>query len=234
MSPLKTNTGNLIIIRLLQKHIIYLCGLILFTFLIFSFIPFQLKKYVDAKKSVKRLDENLNQLTIKRSTIIQYSKRNIDQQLSIINTLLPNTEDKFSIFNAIDNLQFVYGMLIERYSSPYAASGDKFITISVLAQAEESQFQDFLKNYYYLSGRYISIDAITYVPGSRSLSFTATFYTYNPQWSPNMQLSFQRKIVDDSQKIEQSLSARNPFFKKVELNEQDVSVEYTPKTNPFQ
>ncbi|OGK28581.1 hypothetical protein A3D06_01845 [Candidatus Roizmanbacteria bacterium RIFCSPHIGHO2_02_FULL_40_9] len=233
MSLLKKNTGNIFIIIMLQKHIVYIGGLLLFAFLIISFIPLQLKEYVEAQSNLKVLDDNLNQLTIKRSTIFQYNKHNIDDQLALINTILPTTEDKFTIFNAADNLQFVYGMFVDKYSSPYGSMPGAFVSVAVMAQADEVQFMDFLKNYHYLTGRFMTINNIIYIPSSKSLSFTAEFHIYKPNVSSETSISFKRKILEDVEMIRKTLSERNPFFMKASVKDDDVSTEYTTKTNPF-
>ncbi|OGK15593.1 hypothetical protein A3H80_03760 [Candidatus Roizmanbacteria bacterium RIFCSPLOWO2_02_FULL_37_19] len=226
--------GNRYLYRLIKRHVIYIIGFVLFSILASSFIPLQINKYGQLRKQSGLLDEELARLEQRRAVLTQYRNINIDELITLVNTIFPNTEDRFSIFGAMDNLEVITGVPITDYSSPFTGHAIDETVISAHGRANETAFMNFLKDYPYLSGRLITLDKINFNPKENLINFSIVFHTRDIPPSENLIPEYNATVVLQINALRDELEARNPAFAQNSREEEVIPINYSTKTNPFE
>ena len=219
--------------RLIKQHIAYYIALIFFAVLIFTFIPFQIKQYIDVRKELAKTNDKITELDKRRSVITRYPVEELEDLVLTLNSLYPSVEDRFSIFTALDNLQGVTGLDIVTYSSPFAGKSPTDISIAVKSNASMTEFRRFLSDHIYKSGRFMTIEKIVFDTRSESLNFTGKFYSKNVDIENQLATQYSSDAISRLQGIQRELESAGLVRKTIREEDVTIPIDYSTKQNPF-
>lgn len=219
--------------RLLFQHIGYLIALTFFILLAVIFIPLQIRDYQTVRAELQTLNTTIQELSNRRGVIQEYPQEKLDDLVSLLNTIYPSQEDKFSIFTALDALGSVTGMNIITYSSPFAGKSLHEVVISVRARASESAFRLFLRNHVFRSGRFMTIDKVIYDVESGTVDFTAKFHSSPVEIGSQTASQYSPEGISRLREIQKEVESVG-FIRKTVESDEPISTDYSTKENPFE
>src|SRR3990167_506243 len=220
--------------RIIMRHVLYIVALIIFISLALSYIPYQINQYAKLRRESGVLDEELVILEKRNDAISKYNAVDVDELIVFLNDLFPSIEDRFSIFSAVDNLEIVTETPIVSYSSPFEGKVEEGVKLSIQALADESRLPIFLRDYPYLSGRLITLERFNFDPVSDILDVTAAFHSKDIPVGATVIPEYNDALMKRIIAIKQQLEERNPSFRKTNVHEETIPVDYSPKQNPFE
>ncbi len=170
-----------------------------------------------------------------RFDTLKYNKSLTEDQIKEYNKLLaslvPETEDFFSIIYAIEEVSKSSQFNITDYTIDVGKSNAERLTLSVEGKGDTNSFLAFLKDYQFAGGRLITIDKIQYggltVGNTRiALNFYSKRFAFNETVQvPQLSIEEIAKLEAIRQKVKLQFSS---------TGYQSVSTEYELKKNPFE
>ncbi len=230
---MKIGGSDLFMMRLIRENGTYLVGfVILVVALIFS-IGFFSVQYRQSQDKISQSKQELNTLKDKVNYIryrneIVTAGVDIDSMNQLFNSLVPESEDFFSIALALEKLSSQTNFIITSYTINIKDSTQGKLSLTIRGQGDADSFLEFLKDYNFAGARLITIDKISFnqqlLTGTELL---ANFYSKKT----NLDQSIQSKPLTpaDKQLID---SIRNKVV--VDFTQSTaVGTDYPTKSNPF-
>lgn len=129
---------------------------------------------------IKSAKSEIEGLLAKRATlrtVVGESTENLDQDLRLMTTLIPDSEDYFSIINALETLSGQTGFRVVSYTINLLASTSNRLSLTVTGTGDSTAFLNFLNNYQINGGRLITAEHIGIEPSETgSLRLDLNFY----------------------------------------------------------
>lgn len=185
---------------------------------------------IDAQMKTTQVQIDL--LTAKRvtlRTVVGESSENLDQDLQLMTTLIPDSEDYFSIITALETLSQRTNFRIDSYTINLIASTSTRLSLSVTGTGDSDAFLSFLDNYQINGGRLITAEHIAIDPSETgSLRLELNFYN--------------KKVSDDvasgSASLAPSLAELNDIKSRVTFSltnpaDAQPTRDYPTKQDPF-
>lgn len=216
------------ILRVNFPYLIISIVLITSTLIIPSFM---LTRYSNNQKQIDELESELSQLEIKKSILsanINSDSSNIEEDVRMIKSLIPDFENYFSIIFALDELSKKTNFIIDSYTVNLKGSSKERLSLTVKGTGNQDSFLNFLKEYNFGGGRLITAEKIEF--NKDQLSGTA------------LVLNFYNKKVNnlgdtniDFKKTLDKLAALKGKVSYVIQPEQieNPNEDYPKKSNPF-
>lgn len=220
--------------RLIIHHIGYLVALICFIFLLFSFVPLQIKQYMSMRSELQETNEEIVKLSQRQAVIQQYPADQLADLTLTLNTLYPSIEDRFSIFTALDNLQAVSGVGVISYSSPFAGKTRNEITIGVKATGDLQTFRRFLQTHIFRSGRFMTVSKLIFNNDGNSIVFTASFYSKNIDIGSRTATEYSPDAIIRLNEIQREVESAGLVRRTTSTDDSAIPLDYTTKDNPFE
>lgn len=236
MLLLKINSNQLpdsYSMRIVRRHIVYIISFILFIIIGVFFIPTHIQEYVKLKNDVNILEKDVKQLEERNIAIRQYDGVDIEQLLLVLNTIFPNVEDRFSLFAAIDNLQVISHVNISGFTSPFSGSKGEDVVIVIEARVFDSQLRSIFEDYHFKSGRFMTIDKVSFNPITSSLVFSATFHSEDINIDEGSIVEYNPENIKQVTEMLNYLRSHNPSFKRTVLEPEEIPTNYKIKQDPF-
>jgi hypothetical protein len=216
---------------LLIENLIYI--VIAFILVIgFLFVPkFMLDQYNADREKVRLLDDELNQMRSKRNALIFLSSskyQNLDDYYNLVTSLIPESENYFSIIYTLDSLSEITGFNIVSYTINVKKSTNNKLSLIVSGVGNQNDFLNFLTQYNIAGGRLITAEKIGLGKENiTGISLTLNFY--------NKKSSLYQSKKEDYQKVLSKLDKiKNKITFNIKSGEEKVaSSEYPIKANPF-
>lgn len=195
--------------RLIKENILYIVSLFFLLILIITTIKLSLDKINLGKSRINILKTDINQLN-KKVKLYQESipsTDKLDEDIKLLNRLIPNVEDYFSVIYALDKLSEKTGFLIINYSVNVKKSTSDKLRLTVNGIGDSEAFLRFLEEYQFSGGRLITSDKIELNPEmSGTIKLNLTFY--NKAVKPgNEEITMtDSKIFDKLESIKEKVS----------------------------
>lgn len=167
---------------------------------------------------------------IKYQDTIESEGIDIDVMNSLLSRLVPETEDYFSIINALETLSQKSGFLITTYSLNLGRSTKDKLSLVIEGTGDENSFLNFLRDYTFGGGRLITIDNIDYETQG-FFKITLSINLYSGKGTPVTQASevnFSQADRDILREIQEKMTVDFVSFSQPVASE-----EYETKSNPF-
>lgn len=215
--------------RLIKDNIIYIFANIFLFFLIIALTKYsfdEISKYSDKADSLKQENIQLmNKVTL--MNIATPTSEKLEENVRLLNSLIPNSEDYFTMIYALEKLSQKSNFIIINYDVNMASSSQEKIKISVTGVGDSQSFVNFLKDYNFSGGRLITSDKVQLDPNfSGSIKIDLTFYSKKTVAASKLETPPNKNIYEDLEaiksKINFSFSDENPG-----------NLEYPKKNNPF-
>lgn len=218
--------------RLIKDNIYYIIGNIFIFILIIVTVKIGITENLKYKTKVDALRleniELMNKVTLMNSAIPESSK--LDEDVKFLNTLIPNSEDYFSIIYALENLSQKSNFIITSYTVNVGASTSEKLRIKATGIGDSQAFVDFLKDYNFSGGRLITSDKVELDPNfSGSIIIDLTFYSKKTVAGDKLEKSPNSNTFKDLESLKAKVN-----FSFVENQATDTpSIDYPKKSNPF-
>ncbi|MFA5770477.1 MAG: hypothetical protein WC894_03215, partial [Patescibacteria group bacterium] len=218
--------------RLIKENIYYIIGNVFIFLLIIITIKIGLTENAKYKTKINSLElENIdlmNKVTLMNSTIPDTDK--LDEDVRFLNTLIPNSEEYFSIIYTLEKLSQKSNFIITNYTVNVGKSTSQKLKISVTGVGNSQSFVDFLKSYNFSGGRLVTSDKVQLDPNfSGSLIIDLTFYTKKTEAGNKLEKSPNVNIYKELE----SLKTKVNFSFDNNVATASPSLDYPKKANPF-
>ncbi len=203
--------------QLIKDNFTYILGFIIILFLSFSILFFGLRRVSNINNNIKKLRDEIAILSSKAEliNIAIPAQENLDEDIKILNQLIPNTEDYFSIIYALEKLSQETGFMIVDYTVNIGTSTPNKLKLTVTGLGDADSFLKFLQNYQFGGGRLITSDNILL---SQNLNGTV-----------KLDLTFYNKKTDI--KSDQLIQPDKNLFKFINKVKSKIGVDYTNLKN---
>lgn len=190
--------------------------------------------YANYKESQNQLDVLTEEVKLlkNRNDTLNYNKslsaNDIEVYNKILSTLIPESEDYFSIIYALETISQKTGFRIIGYQVNLSKTSPEKLAISVEGKGSSGDFLKFLNNYEFAGGRLVTSEKIEFSGGGSSNTKVAlNFY--------NKQYAFGQTVVP--QLTQKDIDQLNAIKQKVQVTLTDTAettdAEYETTTNPF-
>jgi len=190
-------------------------------------------QFNEKKKEVDLMSGEVLMLKNRFDTL-KYNKTLTEDQIKEYNTLLaslvPETEDFFSIIYALEQISVASQFIITDYTIEVNKSNREKLTLTVEGKGNPDTFLVFLQEYQFAGGRLVTSDKIQYggqtVGNTRvALNFYSKRFTFNESVQvPKLSAEEIAKLEMIKQKIKFQLSP---------AGYESVSTDYAVNKNPF-
>lgn len=215
-------------IRLLKENILYIVLLLFFIIILGVYIPFQLSDYFTLIKKNQELHNELTQYKSKQDLVMTFTPAELNDIVSILNVLLPNKEDYFSILNTVETLSQKTGFKITSYKIGIAKKSTEIIQLSITGEGGTAPLMEFLNLYHTGGGRLISIDKIDYSTRLPKVTLSLLFYSHEFKGKDiSSSIAIDKKTVDEVKRLPVPQSNQSESSNVNDLN-------YPVRANPFE
>ncbi|MCX7956070.1 MAG: hypothetical protein N2593_03150 [Patescibacteria group bacterium] len=224
--------------NLIKLNIFYIFSFIFLFFLFLFVLIFSTIRIINLNNYLNNLKNEVNDLNNK---VVFYNydenkKERIEESIKILNTLLPNIEDYFSIIYSLERLSIKTGFTIVNYSIDTSQIFSNRLKISAEGIGDSQSFLNFLNEYNFSGARLITSDKVEFNNEKSGLiKINLTFYHKNNKQNfqnTDQQYSNLEKNIDniliDIEKIKQKVNF--DFL----ANEENIIVNPPKKSNPFE
>lgn len=219
--------------RILYDQRAFFISVIVFIFLFLIVFIFY-AQFNTQKKEVDLMTGEVQMLKNRFDTL-KYNKSVTEDQIKEYNKLLaslvPETEDFFSIIYALEEISKKSHFDITNYTIIVGKVTGEKLVLNVEGTGDTDSFLSFLQEYQYSGGRLATIDKIQYggvsVGNTRvSLNFYSKRFTFNESVQvPQLSKEEIAKLEAIKQKVKFQFSSSSY---------QSVNTDYSTKKNPFQ
>lgn len=157
------------------------------------------------------------------------SSEKLDEDIKLLNALIPNIEDYFSIIYSLENLSQNTGFIIIDYSVNVGKSTTDKLKLTVTGMGNSDSFLKFLDDYKFGGGRLITSDKIELSSQlSDSIKLDLTFY------NKSTNINEQKVVITNSQIFEELEAIKTKVSFDFNQNETEVVEQtYPRKSNLF-
>ncbi len=207
--------------------------LIMFAFLIVSafIVPsYMIGRYFENNSKIRELGEEIEQNRVKQSILAVSGNENIqflDEDVRILKSLIPDSENYFSIIYALDQLSIKTGFVITAYTINLQESTPGKISLTVTGFGDQNSFLNFLKGYNFEGGRLITAERIEFNKDKTgSSTLTLNFYNKKVGSTEDQQVDYE-KILSRLAELRAKVSV------VLQTDDREVSTDYPTENNPF-
>lgn len=175
-------------------------------------------KITENSAQIKKLEKEVVELQDKQNlltTTASEGTTNLEEDIRIIQALIPDAEDYFSILYALDQLSQKTGFLINSYTINLTQSTKDKLSVVVTGVGDADSFLRFLQEYNFGGGRLITTEKIE-LGSDQSEAFKLNLTFYN------------RKVVgQNTKRLDYKRALEN--FKKIKSK---VTFDFLPQSTP--
>lgn len=219
------------LLRLIKENVIYIISIFFLLVMITVAIKVGLNKIFQSELKIKTLTKEIDQLQ-KKANLFKVSipsTEKLDEDIRLLNRLIPNLEDFFSIIYSLETLSQKTGFNIVDYSVNIDKSAVNELKLNVTGIGDSGSFIKFLNEYNFAGGRLITSDKIVLKPELiGAVKIDLTFYSKNVPVSGSSEIQTDDKIFKDLEAIKQKVS-----FNFAEPDQKNLDLSYPRKSNPF-
>lgn len=210
------------ILRLIKDNVVYIISIAVILGLLGVTIKMSIGKIIQSNKKVKQLTADnleLNKKVKLYETTIPSTEK-LDDDIKLLNNLIPNIEDYFSIIYSLDKLSQETGFLIVDYTVNTRTSNANKMSITVNGLGDSSTFLKFLDEYRYAGGRLITSDKIELDPQQTGvIKLNLSFYNKKINSNNKDVTVTDEKMFEDLESIKEKVKFDLNYDDEAEANE---------------
>lgn len=187
--------------------------------------------YIKNNQKLAQLQADIKDLRLKKTILdssIAGNPENVEEGVKIMNKLIPEAEDYFSIIAALEELSTKTSFIITSYDVNVKNSGTNKLSLNVAGIGDQQSFINFLQQYNLQGQRLITIENISLGKDEiGGFNLALNFYTQKASQVPNTGLNYAaalKKIEEIKKKV---------IFTLSETQEGITVEDYSKKSNPF-
>lgn len=214
--------NNFYLKRLLRENFYYLVTFIM-VIVLFVIVNIAFTNDYTANKDktnqTKTDIENLNQRKTVLESMIFSNYQEVKNFNIILNSLIPDSEDFFSIIYALERISQQTNFVVTNYSIDLAQSSGERLTLSIAGDGDTNAFLKFLENYNFSSGRLITMNDYDFT--NKGIQFKITLNFYNKKVSTE-QVKLD-KLKEEDLNMMREIAKKVDFLLKTPVNGQPQS-----------
>lgn len=218
--------------RLFIDHWSLLVSFVVFVLLVMIVFIFYARFNVQ-KKEVDLMNGEVLMLKNRFNTL-KFNKSLTEDEIKDYNKLLasliPETEDFFSIIYALEQISNESQFIITGYAIDIGKTSKEKITITAEGKGDSESFLRFLQEYQFAGGRLVTSDQIQY-GGINSGNTKITLNFYNKRFAYNETVQVPQLSKEEIQKLDDIKSKIKFQFSSADY--QSVDTDYAIKDDPF-
>lgn len=187
--------------------------------------------YANNNKKLDFLQKDVGDLKSKKAILdssIGGNVQEIEEDVKVMNKLIPETEDYFLIIAALEELSAKTNFVITSYEINLSSSKDHKLSLNVSGTGDHQSFINFLQQYNFQGERLITIENISLGKDKTgSFGLLLNFYSQKTGEATNGGLNYQQAL----QKVSEIRSKVS--FNLQSDNQADLDQDYPKKSNPF-
>lgn len=218
------------LISLTRDHIGYIIFDVVLILILILFFVFNTHRITQNRQKVIALTKEVDMLRKKLNTLnsSNYSNADLKKYLTFLNTLIPNSEDYFSIIYSLEEISQKTNFIVTSYDINLKQSTANKLKLIISGTGDRQNFMNFLKSYTFSGGRLITSDKIELNSQvDKVIKVDVTFYNKK----------VDSKISNQSTISLQSINEVASLYKKVNFTLKNQNTDnflpYPTKTNPF-
>ncbi len=218
--------------KLIRQNIVYILSALLLTILLGAVVKIGTDRITLIDKTNSKLSVEVNELRTKFNLLnsVIPSSEQLDRDIKLLNGLVPEIEDYFSIIYALETLSRKTGFTVTSYTVNMKTSTKEQLKLSITGVGDTNSFMEFLKNYNFAGGRLITSDKIELNPQeSTAIKVNLTFYNKKVALNYNQKLDINPKTIEEIAE----LRSRVDFSFEDAPTGETIDYSYPKKTNPF-
>ncbi len=218
---------------LIIENIYYILIAVLLVVSIFVIPSLMLNTYSKNADNISVLEKELQEISSKKNALLflsSTSSKNIDEYYNLVSSLIPETENYFTIIYSLNNLSESTNFNITSYALNLKESTGNKISIQVTGVGNQQEFLNFLKEYNLGGGRLITAESIKLNSEEfAGITLKLNFYSQKASLSQQGSIDYQ-KVLNKIDKIKDKIK----FNFQSNANEEEIVIEeYPTKTSPF-
>lgn len=218
---------------LIVENIFYILISILLVISVFVIPSIMFNTYSKNLDNIATLEKELQEINSKKNALAflsSTSSKNIDEYYNLVSSLIPESENYFTIIYALNNLSELTNFNITSYALNLKESTNNKISIQVTGVGNQQEFLNFLKEYNVGGGRLITAETIKLNSEEFSgITLKLNFYSQKTSLSQQGSVDYQ-KVLNKIDKLKDKIKFN---FQSNTKEEEIVIEEYPTKTNPF-
>lgn len=220
---------------LLKEHLLYFFLTVLMTVLTVFLIASFFSKMSQTNQKKQDLEGEIANLQTRLKLVDAVGKKDIEDisnDLRLLNTLVPDVEDYFSILYTLENLSRQTNFVITSYIINLKESSSNTLAFIISGEGDQEDFLNFLTQYNFGGGRLLTADKIE-LGSNVGNQIKLNIYAYHQN-----ALKESRIAKTDAEKLLKiikpkiSIALTQPQAEPTGEKQQENS-QYKTKTNPF-
>jgi hypothetical protein len=221
---------------LLIENAVYVIFALLLIVGLFIIPSLLIGSYAKNAENIYKLEEEINEINSKKNALafISESKlQDIDEYYNIVSSIIPESENYFSIIYSLNNLSQLTNFNITSYSINLQASTKDKISIQVTGVGNQDEFLEFLKNYNFGGGRLITAETISLNQQEFSgITLKLNFYNKKSSLTQRGNIDYQ-KVLNTIDQIKEKIQFSIQDEAITNEGSEEIDENYPTKTNPF-
>lgn len=219
---------------LLKENVAYIAVFITALVIGAVLIPVMSGRIANTNIQIDSLQREVTTLHNKEQTlnsVVNESAENLNDDLALVNKLIPDSEDYFSMIYSLEQLSQSTGFLINSYTVNLTKSTANKLSLSVTGVGDSATFLKLLQEYNVGGGRLITAEKIGVDPTQiGSITLVLNFYNKKADTS-NEQPEIFRASINELKTIKAKLSIVPVSSTPSAVI--DTNTSYPTKTSPF-
>lgn len=224
------------LLKLIKENILYIAANMLLIILIIAVIKISNDKLAEANIKRASLTNDVNELQTRYNLLnsVSNSGDDIDIDIQLLNSLIPNAEDYFSIIYALEKISQKTGFVVTSYTVNVAKTTSDKLRLSISGKGDTTTFLNFLQNYNYEGDRLITSDKIELnAESSGNIKMNLTFYNKKVSLDYNQPLAINKKTIDEVTALKNKINFTIKESSSAATTSGSTSGPYPVKNNPF-
>jgi len=200
---------------------------------LFFIVLIFLARFNQQKKEVEFLNSEVAMLQSRYDTL-KYNKSLTEDQIKGYNLLLaslvPETEDFFSIIYALEQISLISNFQITNYVIDVGNSTNERLSLTAEGKGNADTFLTFLKTYQFSGGRLITSNKIQF-GGASSSSTKITLNFYSKKYTFNETIQVPKLFKEEIAKLDEV--KKKIKFQFSSTGYQTAATTYETKSDPF-
>lgn len=221
------------LIGLLKENIVYVVLNVIVCILILFFLSSNSQKMVGNNEKINVLTKETTDLQ-RRVTLFNkafLNKEDLESSVNMLNSLIPSSEDYFSVIYALDKISQKTNFIITSYTINLKSSTQNKLKLTIAGSGDRNSFLKFLNEYNFGGGRLITSDKIELTPQiSGQIKIDITFYNKDAKLGKKQQIpALSESLLKDLTALKEKVH----FGLKEASSEGQLDFNYPRKINPF-
>ncbi len=176
-------------------HIVIFVVLVALTFVA---VPISWGKYQEHATTASKLEGEVKTLREKAKsldTLLATTPQDLSGDVKIMQTLIPDVEDYFSIIYSLDQLSASTNFIIVSYQINLQESQEGVLALSITGVGDSEAFIEFLKKYNFEGGRLMTAKSITLTDQEfEGISLAVSFYSKPVDVKDNTGINYVKSL----------------------------------------